>query len=101
MGDDPRALMGLIVIVAGAGMVAASYAAAWMFGRQAGERGALRDGEDVAARLRRIEVAVEAIAIEVERQGEGQRSLLRTVRPLEAERGRSSQLPLPENRAPT
>ena len=100
MGIDVRALMGLIVIVAGAAMLAASYAAAWMFGRQAGERAALRNGDDVAARLQRIEVAVEAIAIEVERQGEGQRSLMRSVRSPEPDAAARHRLPMPETRTP-
>jgi hypothetical protein len=97
---DAREFTGLLVILAGCAVLGASYAAAWMFGRQKGQREMLRGENDLAARLARIEVAVDAIAIEVERQGEGQRALLMSSHAAEPPSTRLSQRPLPHHRTP-
>jgi hypothetical protein len=100
MGFNADAITGLLVILAGCGVLGASYAAAWMFGRQQGQRETLRNENEAAARLARIEVAVDAIAIEVERQGETQRALLLSSNAAEPPSARLSQRPLPGHRTP-
>jgi hypothetical protein len=101
MDFDPRAITGLLVILGGSAVVAGSYAAAWMLGRQKGQREALQGDQDVASRLARIEVAVDAIAIEVERQGETQRALLMSSQSAEPPLPRLAQRQRPGHRTPT
>ena len=72
-----------MVVLGGFGVVASSYLGAYLLGKQAGRRETehqrLLADDDVAsaASLVRIETAVEAMALEVERLSEGQRWLLR------------------------
>jgi hypothetical protein len=56
-----------------------------------------RDSFDQDARLQRIENAVEAIAVEIERLGEGQRYTTRLL----AERDRVQHVPIAQTRSPT
>jgi hypothetical protein len=86
MDLDVRHLTGFIVIVSGAGVLAMSYVAAFLIGKNAGRKEGNREGDRRDSRpaareperLDRIESAVDAIALQVERLGEGQRYLLGT-----------------------
>ena len=97
--------MGLVVVVGGFGVVSASYLGAYLLGRQAGRRDAERaralaeDEAPAAASLARIETAVEAVALEVERLSEGQRWLLRSGSRAEQPVGRP-RTPVPQHRTP-
>jgi hypothetical protein len=82
MDFDVRHYTGFLVIASGVVIVAMSYLAAYMVGKNAGRkeaerRDALPPGHE-PNRLDRIESAVDAIALQVERLGEGQRYLLGT-----------------------
>ena len=87
MPEDIGALTGFIVIASSAAVLGMSYVAAYLLGKNAGRKELDRrdsltpPGE--SDRLNRIEAAVDSIALEVERLGEGQRFLLgsRTERP--------------------
>ena len=89
MDLDVRHLAGFIVIASGAAVVAMSYVAVFLIGKNAGRKeekgeGDRRDSLPAARepdRLDRIESAVDAIALQVERLGEGQRYLLGTREP--------------------
>ncbi|MEX2178564.1 MAG: hypothetical protein WD801_07625 [Gemmatimonadaceae bacterium] len=73
MVEQRHALLHLLLVVPGVYWVA----------RLARKRRAVRDQlaapDDIDARLQRIEQAVDAVAIEVERVGEGQRFMTRTL----------------------
>ena len=81
MPENVGALTGLIVIVSSAGVLGMSYVAAYLLGKNAARKEldrraveAPREGD----RLSHIEAAIDSIALEVERLGEGQRFLLGT-----------------------
>jgi len=81
MDIDLGALTGLVVIVAGGGVLALSYVAAYMLGQRSAFRRKAARPESLgrgarSTRLERIETAVETIAVEVERLAENQRFLL-------------------------
>ena len=80
MDVDVRALTGLIVIAGGAAVLGMSYVAAYFMGKNAArkeldEHQPLRTARP-ADRLERIESAVDAMAVEVERLAESQRFLM-------------------------
>ena len=92
--------MGLVVVLGGFGVVASSYMGAYLLGKHAGRREAeaqralARDEEGPhAASMARIETAVDAVALEVERLAEGQRYLMLS-------RARPEQQPVPAPRTP-
>jgi len=75
-----RELTGFIVIAGGAAVLALSYLAVYLLGKNAARkeldaRGSFA-GLPQSDRLDRIESAVDTIAVEVERMAEGQRFLL-------------------------
>jgi hypothetical protein len=72
---DLGALIALISVVAGVGILGAAFAGAYFFGKTRGQRDVMaaeRDPE-LVARIARVEQIVEATAIEIERISEGQR----------------------------
>ena len=75
-----RELTGFIVIASGAAVLALSYLAAYLLGKNAARKEIdareLFPGVRQPDRLDRIESAVDSIAVEVERLAEGQRFLL-------------------------
>ena len=77
--ENAAPLFGLAAVLFGLGLVVRVSVASWLrvkqFERDAQLPPAAPGGEaaDLAARLARIEQAIEAIAVEVERLGEGQR----------------------------
>jgi hypothetical protein len=82
------ALTGFIVIASGAAVLGMSYVAAYLLGKNAARKeldrhNVLGSPSADSERLNRIEAAVDSIALEVERLGEGQRFLLgsRTEKP--------------------
>lgn len=101
MEFDIRHLTGIIVIASGAAVLGLSYLGAYLLGRnagrnEAGRRDTLPTGRE-PDRLEQIESAVESIALQVERLGEGQRYLLGS---REAARG-AQPAPRPERRHTT
>jgi hypothetical protein len=80
MPENIGALTGLIVIASCAAVLGMSYVAAYLLGKNAARKELDRrnplGAPAEADRLNRIESAVDSIALEVERLGEGQRFLL-------------------------
>ena len=79
-GFNVGALTGFIVIAGGAAVLGMSYVAAYLLGKNAARKEMDRHDSPLVSRqpdrLDRIETAVDSIALEVERLGEGQRFLL-------------------------
>ena len=72
---DLGALIALIGVVSGIGILVGAFAGAYFFGKSRGQRetfNAARDPE-LLARISRVEQIVEATAVEIERISEGQR----------------------------
>ncbi len=80
MDLDLRHLTGFIVIASGAVVVGLSYVAVYLMGKNAGRREieerTATSGNAPRDRIDRIENAVDAIAVEIERIAEGQRFML-------------------------
>lgn len=80
MDLDLRHLTGIIVIASGAIVVGLSYVAVYLLGKNAGRRDTeirtATSGNAPRDRIDRIENAVDAIAVEIERIAEGQRYML-------------------------
>ena len=80
MDFDIRHFTGILVIASGATVLGLSYVGAYLLGKNAERKEAERRSTLPAARepdrLEQIESAVESIALQVERLGEGQRYLL-------------------------
>lgn len=72
---DLGALIALISVVAGIGILAGAFAGAYFFGKSRGQRETLNLTKDpeLLERISRVEQIVEATAVEVERISEGQR----------------------------
>ena len=72
---DLGALIALISVVSGIGILAGAFAGAYFFGKSRGQRETLSVARDpeLLARISRVEQIVEATAVEVERISEGQR----------------------------
>jgi hypothetical protein len=72
---DLGALIALISVVSGIGILAAAFAGAYFFGKSRGQRETLNLAKDpeLLARISRVEQIVEATAVEIERISEGQR----------------------------
>ena len=79
-GIDFRELTGFIVIASGASVLAMSYFAAYLLGKNAArkemDRRDLIHSTRTPDRMDQIEAAMDSIAVEVERIAEGQRFLL-------------------------
>jgi hypothetical protein len=77
--DHPASLFGLAATLFGLGFVIHSAVSAWLRLKESDRNGQLsaattmHDATDLAARLTRIEQAVETTAVEIERLAEGQR----------------------------
>jgi hypothetical protein len=72
---DLGAIIALIGIIAGVGILLGAFVGAYFFGKSRGQKeafGAVRDPE-LAGRIARVEQIVEATAVEIERISEGQR----------------------------
>lgn len=81
MDLDPRDLVRLIVMAAGAGVLAMSYVAAYLIGRGHGRRDALLERREAehrysTDRLSAVEGAVDSIASSLSRLSDAQRLLL-------------------------
>ena len=81
MDLDPRQLIGLVVIAAGAGVLAMSYVAAYLIGRGHGRREALLERREAehrhsGERLAAVEGAVDSIAQSLSRLSDAQRLML-------------------------
>jgi hypothetical protein len=73
---DIGALIALLSILLGAGMLAAGFAGAWLLGRAQGERLAREresDARESRARLERVERLVDGFSVELERVADQQR----------------------------
>jgi hypothetical protein len=72
---DLGALIALISVVSGIGILAGAFAGAYFFGKSRGQRENLNLAKDpeLLARISRVEQIVEATAVEIERISEGQR----------------------------
>lgn len=75
MSFDLGAVIALVSVVTGVGILAAAFAGAYFMGKSRGQQETIRSGRDpeVAQRLARVEQVVEATALEIERISEGQR----------------------------
>ncbi|HTK51180.1 MAG TPA: hypothetical protein VL308_04795 [Gemmatimonadaceae bacterium] len=101
MGIDFHGIIPVIIFGGGAAVLGLSYVAVYLMGKNAGRKElewrAAREVSPETDRLDRVEMAVESIALGVERLGEGQRYLLGSLsdeRPVKA-------APKSERRHPT
>lgn len=72
---DLGAVIALIGVFSGVGILAGAFAGAYFFGKSRGQRETLTAARDpeLVARLARVEQIVEATSFEIERISEGQR----------------------------
>jgi hypothetical protein len=75
MPGDLGAIIALIAVLSGAGILAGAFCGAYFFGKSRGQQQSLSASSDpeLMARISRVEQIVEATAIEIERISEGQR----------------------------
>lgn len=75
MSFDLGAVIALIGVLGGAGVLAAAFAGAYFMGKSRAMRETIQSGRDpeLMQRLGRVEQIVEATALEIERISEGQR----------------------------
>jgi hypothetical protein len=75
MPGDLGALIALVGVLSGVGILAGAFAGAYFFGKNRGQQQTMRSVRDpeLLERLERVERIVEATAVEIERIGEGQR----------------------------
>jgi hypothetical protein len=80
MPGDFGALIGLIGMLAGVGVLAGALAGAYFFGKSRAQRESFTTGQgpELMARFNRVEQIVESTAIEIERISEGQRFTTKT-----------------------
>ena len=75
VAGDLGAVIALVGVLSGVGILAGAFLGAYFFGKSRGQRESMLTSRDpeLLTRLNRVEQIVEATAIEIERISEGQR----------------------------